>query len=449
MKRYSIVGAPPGLVSSVGGANLSVKPLIGVVFAHMTNEQVAVLIVKNPGVTIRLVDTVTPKVTIPTPVPASAADSLTPESLINETKLNTFRNSFTPPLLGTDVNIAVVDTGVRTTHKSLDGKVVYSENFTSSPTTGDVFNHGTGVAHIVHVTAPDSNILNMKAIADDGTATEEQITSAIERCIEMKVANHQYAPHIINLSLGSLDAGDPNDIMRVACRTAIEQYNIWIAAAAGNDGPAPGTITCPACEQYVMAVGSASFPDNTLDDFSSRGPTKEGLVKPDVLMVGSDVLMASSTGDDAEVAKSGTSFSTPFMCGLAAWFKQGSKVQVLRDEFKMAVQPRFYVYASYDPTMVQILDEYIPGVCLRPGDTVRPNYVPSKDNNNGYGTFCAPMAISFLSEVESKATAQAVGGIINSIMQPLMTIMVMGMMANFMRSMFKPEVKSKKGVKYT
>ena len=63
----------------------------------------------------------------------------------------------------------------------------------------------------------------------------------------------------------------------------------------------PGTINCPACEQYVMAVGSAHYlpESNTfvVSDFSSRGPTQEGLVKPDVVLFGEDIVVASSQSD--------------------------------------------------------------------------------------------------------------------------------------------------------
>ena len=59
------------------------------------------------------------------------------------------RSYFTPPLTGTGLTVAVLDSGVRKTHQSLRNKVVYEVNFTDSPSPDDVFGHGTQVAFVV------------------------------------------------------------------------------------------------------------------------------------------------------------------------------------------------------------------------------------------------------------------------------------------------------------
>ncbi|GAA3432566.1 hypothetical protein GCM10018954_021690 [Kutzneria kofuensis] len=50
---------------------------------------------------------------------------------------------------GTGVKVAVLDTGIDTSHPDLAGRVVDAANFTSDPDTGDGFGHGTHVASIL------------------------------------------------------------------------------------------------------------------------------------------------------------------------------------------------------------------------------------------------------------------------------------------------------------
>ena len=88
------------------------------------------------------------------------------------------RSYFSPPLTGTGLTVAVLDSGVRKTHESLRGKVVYEANFTESPTAEDVFGHGTQVAFVavggMHGgekagVSPGAVLLNIKVMNDEGT----------------------------------------------------------------------------------------------------------------------------------------------------------------------------------------------------------------------------------------------------------------------------------------
>ena len=88
-----------------------------------------------------------------------------------------------------------------------------------------------------------------------------------------------------------------------------------IVAAAGNAGPSPGSITLPACDANVAAVGALTFIPLDIYIASSRGPTKEGLIKPDMVWFGINLNTASAKSDDDFVVKSGTSFAAPFLIG--------------------------------------------------------------------------------------------------------------------------------------
>ncbi|MFC4549572.1 MULTISPECIES: S8 family serine peptidase [Halorussus] len=71
------------------------------------------------------------------------------------------------------------------------------------------------------------------------------------------------------------------------------------------------TVTVPATGRNVIAVGATHYSDNVLESFSSRGPTIDGRIKPDVV---------APDGVTTSVYDSfyGTSASTPYTAGVVA-----------------------------------------------------------------------------------------------------------------------------------
>jgi serine protease AprX len=430
--RYSILGATPEQVRQAGGTNIKLMKSIGVIYADMSPQQ-AVMLERRHGAAVKIDRDTKLHVTPPTPVPASTENSLTPEAILAEVEFAQWKNLLGLPMDGAGLDVAILDTGIRKTHVKLGDIIVYEEDFSGSSSPTDIYDHGTGVADVVHTMAPASKILNMKVINDAGLGSEEAVVSAIERCIEMHEQQYEYAPNFICLSLGSEDDGNHNNPIRLACRYAIDTYNIWIAAAAGNDGPGDTTITCPATEQYVCAVGACSLPDTLVESYSSRGPTKEGLVKPDVVYIGKDVLVASCKSDTATKAASGTSFATPFIIGMTDLFRQVCRAEATHQSaFAFSDIP--YLQRSLnpptDPTMQIMIDEYCPIVCLKPGDAAVTGHLSTKDNTYGYGTPFATLAQRFMKAAGTSA-------VVESIVTPLMTIMGMGMMMSMMQPMIK------------
>lgn len=246
---------------------------------------------------------------------------------------NEFRGAYTPPLTGLGHTVAVLDTGIRKTHEALVGKVVYEENFSESPSCDDVFDHGTGIASIIaggvqgaenSGVAPGARLINLKCINDDGYGTDEMLIIAIDRVCELvEIAEAEGLPlydedypNLINISIGADDDGDPNNPLRLACRVAVNDYGLQIVAAIGNSGPDPSSCLLPACDEDVVAVGGLYSDVFNIWPYSARGPTKEGLVKPDFVMWATDVFVASSEADDEYAHKTGTSFSSPIAAGL-------------------------------------------------------------------------------------------------------------------------------------
>ena len=418
--RYAIMGATVEQVKSVGATDIKEARSTGIIFATLTDEQVARL--RSQGCTVSKVGevrtAVMPPIVAP-PVPVAAVPTYTPEQLVWAAGMEELRGITRPPLYGEGFNLAIIDSGIRETHTKINGRVVYRKNYTSDPMR-DGFSHGTGVCSIALAVAPLCNVLNLKVLNDKGEGTEEDVVLAIADCIDLQDTEPSIAPSVLNLSLGAPDDGNPNNPLRVACRAAIDK-GIWVVASAGNGGPAPGTITSPACERYVVAVGSAKYEPFQVSDFSSRGPTREGLIKPDGVLFGEDIVVASSESDTATTAKSGTSFATPFASGMVLCFLEGLYRRAVPIQEIPGVYPELGIWYF---TPADAIDKYFAGV------TIKPQGVPAgKDNDYGYGLPFGPLVAQAL------GLRPAVD--ISAMLTPVVAIALLGMMTTAMAKAFR------------
>ncbi|MBM4445690.1 MAG: peptidase S8 [Chloroflexi bacterium] len=361
-----------------GGRNISSRPRFGQVFCDLAPDQVERLS-KEPGIAVKEIRGTSLSQVIALPEQEVAA--LGGGFNINDV-FEGFRAAFVPPLTGDGLTVAVLDSGIRSTHEALAGKVILERNFSDSETAGDVFGHGTSVAYLIagglhgqasSGVAPGAALMNIKVLNDDGEGTDEMLINGIDAVCQLveaairdgKAANHPDRPNVINISAGAADDGDPDNPVRVACRVAVLEHGLQIVAAAGNGGSRMSTVVVPATDPLVVAIGGLNSGTFTVWDQSSRGPTKEGLVKPDFVLYATELHMADRASDEAYVAKSGTSFSAPLASGII-----GLIWELGRREFG----PPWYV-SWYD------VENVAPAVCLKPAEAPR-----AKDNDYGYGT---------------------------------------------------------------
>src|SRR5256712_6106053 len=101
---------------------------------------------------------------------------------------------------------------------------------------------------------------------------------------------------------------------------AAAQRGILVVTAAGNGGPAFRTLVTPGDADSVLTAG-AEDSLGQIAGFSSRGPTADGRVKPDLRAPG---VLVCALGGGAGAARrlSGTSFATPLLAASAALLKQ-------------------------------------------------------------------------------------------------------------------------------
>lgn len=124
------------------------------------------------------------------------------------------------------------------------------------------------------------------------------------------------------MSLGT-PANNPikSDPLVRAVNAAVKS-GITVVVAAGNSGPDSKTILSPGNSTSAITVGAVddrktkANNDYSVAPFSSRGPTKEGIRKPDVVAPG--VKIKSLANGDGYKALSGTSMATPVVTGSLA-----------------------------------------------------------------------------------------------------------------------------------
>lgn len=236
---------------------------------------------------------------------------------------------------GTGVKVAVLDTGIDTTHPDLDGgKVIAAQNFSDDTDTTDHFGHGTHVASIVAGTgegaptvrkgvAPGASLFNAKVLNSNGSGSFDQIIAGLEWAAAQ-------GADVANMSLGIQAPHDGSaDPLIQAVDSISKSTGMLIVVAAGNLGPADTTISSPGWADEALTVGAVDKKD-ALAAFSSRGPRGgDFAIKPDISAPGVDIVAARATGstlgpivDGNYMQLSGTSMATPHVAGAAAILAQ-------------------------------------------------------------------------------------------------------------------------------
>ncbi|MDQ1645765.1 MAG: hypothetical protein QOJ50_1949, partial [Cryptosporangiaceae bacterium] len=230
---------------------------------------------------------------------------------------------------GTGSTVAVLDTGIDTTHPDLAGLVTEAKNFSTADSVADFYGHGTHVASTIAGSgaasqgrfkgvAPGAKLLNVKVLDDSGNGTDSQIIAGMEWAVA-------HGARVVNMSLGGQFAGDPGDALSQAVNRLSASSGALFVVAAGNSGPADDTIGSPATADAALAVGAVDG-DNHLATFSSRGPRlRDDAVKPEITAPGVDIAAAYANmgnTDSPYLVLSGTSMAAPHVSGAAAILAQ-------------------------------------------------------------------------------------------------------------------------------
>jgi subtilisin family serine protease len=191
---------------------------------------------------------------------------------------------------GAGVAVAVIDTGVDSSHPDLAGRVLPGAEFPELGTGGrDLLGHGTDVAALIAGragVAPEAEVLPVKLTG--GSADAE---AAVRWAAD-------HGAKVINLSLGG-SAGRYDEGLRYAAKR-----DVLVVVAAGNTGVDQG-VTPLARTAGVLAVSAVD---------------RNGAFRPDVSVAGPEVALAAPGVDitTSRGDRSGTSYAAAIVAGTAA-----------------------------------------------------------------------------------------------------------------------------------
>ena len=245
-------------------------------------------------------------------------------------------------IIGEGVLLGLLDTGFNwKNHESLKDATVVNEYdfvFNDNSTANDSLdhpnqhNHGTLVFSIVggfnegslvgasfgsdFILAKTEDIRSEKHIEEDNYA------AALEWM-------ESYGVDITSSSLGYSTFDSPefsyqysdmdgeSTIVTRAAELAFRRGVVTITSAGNEGNNSWRYITAPADGKNILAIGAVNS-DNQIADFSSRGPTYDGRIKPDVVTQGVSVYCANANDYSGYITASGTSVAAPIACGIAS-----------------------------------------------------------------------------------------------------------------------------------
>lgn len=212
---------------------------------------------------------------------------------------------------GAGVTVAILDSGVDSTHPDLAGQLVAGWNLAdNNSNTTDVYGHGTEVAGVV--AAASNNNIGVTSIAWDAKIMPVRVTLLTGNAYISTIASGitwaaDHGAQIANASFadltGSASIIDAANYMR--------SKGGLVVVAGGNSGAFDSTAATPA----VISV-SATTSSDTLASWSSYGNYI------DVAAPGEGIWTTTRGGGYAAV--SGTSFASPVTAGVLALMKSAN-----------------------------------------------------------------------------------------------------------------------------
>lgn len=236
---------------------------------------------------------------------------------------------------GAGIGVAVLDTGVAAHNDLIKPKnriIAFKDLVNGRKEPYDDNGHGTHVAGIIagngyssdgkyKGVAPNANIIGIKCLDKNGGGSSSDIISGLSYVMEIR---DQFNIKIINLSLGTPANINPEKDPIVRAVEKCVDEGLIVVTAAGNSGPGPRTILSPGVSRRVITVGAVDdkrtidTSDDIIADFSSRGPTLEGIQKPDLVAPGVNINSLSHIDLSNYSSLSGTSMATPLVSGSLA-----------------------------------------------------------------------------------------------------------------------------------
>jgi subtilisin family serine protease len=272
---------------------------------------------------------------------------------------------------GKGITVAVFDSGF----PGLEKATPFAHVFTNKRIVGqlnvvrpwikEVFRdheHGTQVASLILANQAGTLVAGAHQAQVIFAITEDVATEyPIEELNWVRAAEYadSLGVDIINSSLGYLDFDEPSLTYTTAQldgkttfvtrgATLAAKRGILVVNSVGNYGSAgSSSLVAPADAQGILAVGSVNA-SSVVSTFSSRGPTADGRIKPELVAFGQSPVLIRGSGQVSAAA--GTSFSAPQLTALAAGLWE-AKPEWTKDELLTNLIKSGTQYATPDQNL--------------------------------------------------------------------------------------------------
>lgn len=214
---------------------------------------------------------------------------------------------------GENITVAVLDTGIDNEHQDFEGRIADNQDFTGDGYQ-DRHGHGTHVAGIVAGDgdypgiATEALLKNVKVLDDEGSGRMSDAIAGVDYAVENNA-------DIIVMSLGAqTDNCDGSDMLSESVDNAVDN-GVAVTVSSGNSGPDSDTLTIPGCAEKAFTVGATDSNGESIASYSSRGPTSDDRIKPDIAAPGTNIMAAEAGTEDSYTSKTGTSMAAPYAAG--------------------------------------------------------------------------------------------------------------------------------------
>ncbi|MFE0028336.1 S8 family serine peptidase [Amycolatopsis sp. NPDC059021] len=216
-------------------------------------------------------------------------------------------NKYTYSTTASNVNVYVLDTGIRATHQTFGGRVHQGYDFVDNDTDADDgYGHGTHVAGTIagsqYGVAKGAQLYPVRVLDSQGSGTLDNVIAGVNW-----ITTNAKKPAVANASLG----GGVSTALDTAVRNSVKSGVTWTIAAGNSNTNAANSS--PARVKEAITVAAADKTDARAS-FSNYGSVV------DLFAPGVGITSAWNTNDTATYTGNGTSFAAPHVAGAAALY---------------------------------------------------------------------------------------------------------------------------------